>query len=290
MINPGDERPHRPGPGPHWEESYGFDWIDDDGELGGFVRLGLRPADGAAWWWTYLVGTGHPVVAVRDHEVEIPRLPGLEVRASGLWASLMCETPLEHWSIGMEAFGVGLSDPVVRGGGAGDPEWGERVPVGLDLEWEASELAFGRPGARGYDQGGVVHGHVLVGSRRFVVDGIGARYHHWGEMRWWDGADGPSGPGSRSSVRDEHGRWWHGPLDRVRTRSGLLLRASTVRGDLAIESVAHAPVLVPSPGSSRPPEKSRTPEKSRIVAHALCRTAGGGGRGWASVACDVGVP
>ena len=39
---------------------------------------------------------------------------GLEVRADGLWGELMCETPLEHWSYGLEAFGVALDDPATR--------------------------------------------------------------------------------------------------------------------------------------------------------------------------------
>ena len=50
------------------------------------------------------------LVAVRDHEVPLPRT-GLEVRADGLWGELVCETPLEHWSIGLEAFGLGYDDP-----------------------------------------------------------------------------------------------------------------------------------------------------------------------------------
>ena len=48
-------------------------------------------------------------VVVRDHEVPLPR-QGLEVRAEGLWCELWCETPLEHWTYGLEAFAVQLDD------------------------------------------------------------------------------------------------------------------------------------------------------------------------------------
>ena len=67
------------------------------------------------------------------------RLPrqGLEVRADGLWGELSCETPFEHWTYGLEAFGVRLDDPAdsLRG------EIGERMPVGLDIEWEVDPAA-----------------------------------------------------------------------------------------------------------------------------------------------------
>lgn len=123
----------------------------------GFLRLDLRADEGIAWFWTYLVDVPgvEGIVAVRDHEVPLPR-QGLEIRAEGLWAELWCETPHEHWTFGLEAFGIRLdhADDALRPGG----EIGERVPVGLDLEWEA---------------GNVVHGDVLVGRARVAIDGWG---------------------------------------------------------------------------------------------------------------------
>src|SRR5947209_8876138 len=111
-VEPDDERRHRPGPGRAWEESWYLDFADADTGLGGYVRLALHPADGVAWFWAGVVGAGPPLVAVRDHEVPLPTGGGLEVRASGLWTELVCETPLDHWSVGLEAFGVALDDPL----------------------------------------------------------------------------------------------------------------------------------------------------------------------------------
>ena len=98
---------------------------------------------------------------MRDHEVPLPRA-GLEIRADGLWAELICETPDEHWSFGLEAFGLRLDDPADALAPGG--EIGERLPVGLDLEWE-TDLTDGTAGT--------VRGEVLVGSGRIEFEGPG---------------------------------------------------------------------------------------------------------------------
>ena len=144
-----------------------------DDPISGFVRLELRADEQIAWYWTYLVGVPdvEGVLVVRDHEVLLPR-QGLEIRADGLWAELMCETPREHWTFGLEAFGVRLDTPdeARRAGG----EIGERLAVGLDLEWEVG--AGGPPP-------GTVHGDVLVGRARHEISGPGWFYD--------DGTDDP---------------------------------------------------------------------------------------------------
>lgn len=89
-------------------------------------------------------------VTVRDDELPLPR-QGIEIRGDGVWVELVCETPGEHWTFGLEAFGLIVDDP--------DDEIGERVPVGFDLEWEGE----GTPE-------GLVHGFVLVGAQRFEIE------------------------------------------------------------------------------------------------------------------------
>jgi hypothetical protein len=177
-----DERAH-PAGGDGWWEAWQLDVAGSDG-TGVAVQLACAPALGVAWWWTHLLlpdRTG-PVV-VRDHEVPLPRV-GLEVRADGLWGELVCETAFEHWTYGLEAFGVALDDPAESRRG----EIGDRMPVGFDLEWELDpavgdvrEIA----GAwRGYEQFGVVHGEVLLGRSRVEVDAVGLRSHTWGVPQW----------------------------------------------------------------------------------------------------------
>ena len=132
---------------------------------GGFVQLVVHPAADRSWFWAYLVGAELGVISVRDHEVPNGRRPeALTVRADGLWAELVCATPDDHWTIGLEAFGVRLDDPAdgLRG------EVGERLAVGLDLEWEE----------------GAVFGEILLGTDRIEFDGTGTFVHVAGPAHW----------------------------------------------------------------------------------------------------------
>ena len=182
---PADEGRHEPDSGLYWNESWYFDFSRADG-TGGYVRLGLYPNQQVAWYWAYLVSSELGLVVVRDHEVPLSRADALEVRADGLWAECVCETPMEHWGLGLEAFGVRLDEP----GDAYRGEIGERVPVGLDLEWEAATPVYdypypdGHPGAH-YEHAGVVHGELLVGQERIDFEGRGERDHSWGDRDWW---------------------------------------------------------------------------------------------------------
>lgn len=150
----------------------GLDFADERGATAGFVRLAVpAPGDGGpAWFWAYVIVPGVGLVVVRDHDVPPPRRGaeegGLEIRADGLWAELTCEVADEHWTFGLEAFGVVLDDPLGAPVDAFGGEIGERVAVGYDLEWETPRL---------------VHGEVLVGRARFAVDGGGvlARDEDW---------------------------------------------------------------------------------------------------------------
>lgn len=162
--------PPPPGPAPSWA----LDFARSDG-TGGFVRLGSGPG-GARWFWAYLVGPDLGLVVVRDHEVPPPGRPGsLVVRAEGLWAEFTCETPDEHWTVGLEAFGVRLDDPADGWRG----EVGERLAVGLDLEWEVG------PGEATADGlAGPVFGDLLVGRDRLAFEGSGVFRHDRDAAPW----------------------------------------------------------------------------------------------------------
>ena len=86
-----------------WGESWYFDFTDREGTLGAYVRLGLYPNLGVAWYWACLVGEGRPLVTVIDHDVALPKAPSLDIRADGLWADHAIETPFDHMTLGCES-------------------------------------------------------------------------------------------------------------------------------------------------------------------------------------------
>ena len=121
-------------------------------------------------------------MAVIELEVPLPRA-GLEIRTEGLWATHICETPFDHWTVGLEAFGLGVDDPAELYG----RQYGERVPLGFDLEWEASAPAHPEgDSSMAFAQACRVSGEILVGSVQIDFDGHGHRSRQWGPRRDWD--------------------------------------------------------------------------------------------------------
>ena len=176
-----DEARHEPTDELLWSESWYLDFADPDQGIAGYVRLGLYPGLGRAWYWGCVVGPDRPLVTVIDHDVPIPPVRSHEVRTEGLWADYTVETPLDHVSVGLEAFAVGVDDPAeVYGDLRGD-----RVPLGFDLEWETDGGTFAYPGVTRYEVPCRVHGEVLVGAERIEVDCFGQRDHSWGVRDWW---------------------------------------------------------------------------------------------------------
>ncbi|QYC44986.1 hypothetical protein Nocox_37160 [Nonomuraea coxensis DSM 45129] len=153
-----DERLHEPGGEPLWNESYYFDFVADDGELGGYVRLGLYPNWRRAWYWACLVTPGGLVASVIDHDAPLPDDPGLTVRGAGYEASQRIADPFR-------AAGVRLVSDALA----------------LDLEWRTEGGVYGYALTPRYEVPCVVTG--TVGGRPF--HGHGERDHSWGVRDWW---------------------------------------------------------------------------------------------------------
>jgi hypothetical protein len=260
-IQPSDEARHAPGEERWWSESYWLEFFSQDASLGGYVGLHLYPNLGASWYWACLVGEGRPLVTVIEHEAPSPRRDTLELRTSGLWSELQCETPLEHVTVGLEAFALAVDDPIDV---YGDLR-GVRVPLGFDLEWETDRAVTAS--FEDVARDGIpcrVHGEVLVDQERIDFDGWGERAHRWGAHRWWSCAwsrvGGRLGTGERvhgidpgTAARGEEGDVGAG-RDRVRIQPLFDSRGlpAACRADiggltLRVDPVAWAPVRVDGP-------------------------------------------
>jgi hypothetical protein len=141
-------------------EAWSLEFARPDG-TGGFARVSRRGTQ--ASYSAALVSPAVGLVVVRDDALAPPRDSRLlVVRGDGLWAEFVEETRGEHWTAGLEAFGVRLDDPL----DVERDERGERLPVGFDLEWETGVGDFGE-----------VHGDLLVARDRVAFDGTG-RFEH----------------------------------------------------------------------------------------------------------------
>ena len=165
-------------------ESWGFGFQCPDAT--GEIRLAFDVANARASFIVDLSIARFGRIVVADESVALPRAQaGLEIRADGLWASLYCETPFEHWSLGLEAFGLrieadAMPSDAVGGATAWDALIGERLAVGFDVEWELSGPPEPLVDGNGYRQVGTIFGDLLVVRDRLEVDGRGWRDHWWG--------------------------------------------------------------------------------------------------------------
>ena len=203
----------------------------------------------------------------------------------------MVETPLDHVSVGVEAFAVALDDPAdtyrdLRG---------ERTPVRPRprVGDRRRHLRLSRSTTR-YEIPCRVHGEVLVGDEEIAFDGWGQRDHSWGVRDWWtvdwSWTAGRLGDGTRF-----HGTHVTLGGDRVadtgyvQPPGGPLAGDGVVRPDPGARSSRACPSAV-SAGSttSRSPSSRWRSPRSHLVAtdgrtsrfpRALCRFAEQGGAG-----------
>lgn len=177
-----DETFHEPGDDPRWHEAWWFDFATPDAAMGGWVRVLRFPNERRAAYHAFFGGTGRQLLAVVDDGIRLGA--SLEFRADGLWGDHICETAFEHWTVGLEAFALGVDDPadVVADG------YGDRVPLGFDLEWECTGGPVEIGWAEGYRQASRVSGEILIGAEELDVDCVGMRMHTWGVADWWTGS------------------------------------------------------------------------------------------------------
>jgi hypothetical protein len=149
------------------------------GPRGVFVRVSVLPNQERAWFCAGVVGSEAGYVLCRDHDLALPAEKSvLELRGGSLWTHAICETPLEHWTVAMEAYALAFDDPLE----AVRSERGDRIGLAFDLEWECEPEALRWSNDRQdrYDGWCTVHGTLQVGDEEWSVAAQGSRHHAWG--------------------------------------------------------------------------------------------------------------
>ncbi len=177
-----DEDLHPVGPELLWNESYYFDFAAPDGSIGGYVRLGLYPNWGRAWYWACLVRPGRPAILVADNAAALPAPGGTAVRTASITATQDITEPLRIARLSLDARGAVLPDPAAAYADLGSAE---QVSLGLDLEFRTFGGVYPYKDLPRYEIPCQVAGTVQVAGHTLGISGWGERDHSWGERDWW---------------------------------------------------------------------------------------------------------
>jgi hypothetical protein len=179
--SPEHEKPQPPGGEELWNDSWYFDAVAEDGSLGAYVRIGLYPNLGAAWYTAYVTGPGRPAIAVVDLEAPLPAGDQLQIATGSIEADHCCEQPLERFAVTLEGTGEAHDDhsAPLRG------ERGRPVPIRLDLSWETDGLPYAYRMTTRYEIPCRVQGTIRIDGEELALRGPGQRDHSWGLRDWW---------------------------------------------------------------------------------------------------------
>ena len=179
--SPGDEERHEPAGEKLWNESYYFDAVSADGTVGAYVRIGLYPNLGIAWYTAFVCGPDRPTVAVVDLEAPLPVAGSLATAREGLRADHACEEPLQRFRVTLDAIGEAHDDAsaFLRG------EPGTPSDVSLDLVWETDGIPYAYRLTTRYEIPCTVLGTISIDGEEIPLAGPGQRDHSWGTRDWW---------------------------------------------------------------------------------------------------------
>jgi hypothetical protein len=175
-----DEYAHTPGVEAMWNESWYCDFVDDAQRIGGYVRLGLTPNEGVAWFTALLCGPDQPTVAVLDFQA--PLDDPFVLRTSNLDFTHEIAQPLQTYRVRLKGTGERDDDPsaLLRG------MPGQPVDVSMELEWSTAGTPYQYRLTPRYEIPCTVTGSVSVDGRVTTFDAVpGQRDHSWGVRDWW---------------------------------------------------------------------------------------------------------
>jgi hypothetical protein len=175
-----DEFAHPAGAEANWNESWYCDFVDQGQRTGGYVRLGLTPNEGVAWFTALLCGPDQPTVAILDFKA--PLDDPFVVHTDTLDFTHEVVQPLQTYRVRVQGRGELHDDPsaLLRGSA------GEGVDVVMDLKWSTAGAPYQYRLTPRYEIPCTVSGTVTVDGRSTTFDAApGQRDHSWGVRDWW---------------------------------------------------------------------------------------------------------
>ena len=168
-----DDRPHEPGGGSDWQESYVFAWWDDAAGIGGFFRTGHETGRNAA---SALVGlVTKDGLRYRRNLEDLPLTAGDRKddtfgAAGGAYAV--------HFGDGTRRFEIHDGDCDLA------LDVGDFYPMYNYYAVTSGQVVGRQVGSDHYQVAGRVTGTVRLAGRDFAVDGLCHRDHSWGDRQW----------------------------------------------------------------------------------------------------------
>jgi hypothetical protein len=182
-VVPSDEARHTPDPDDLWNESYYCDFVQADGSLGGWLRLGLYPNRDVAWWTAWIVGPGRPGIASVDYSAPVPPGDTLNTTSdAGARIDIDVARPLEEFRVSVSPHAaLSFAQPADVYGDRPGPS----AELGLDLTWTTDGSPYHYVATTRYEIPCLVTGTVTIDGDTYHVDGQGQRDHSWAVRDWW---------------------------------------------------------------------------------------------------------
>jgi hypothetical protein len=173
-----DEGTHDPAGDELWNESWYADVVSADGTVAAYVRLGLYPNLGQAWWHAVVVGPGRPLVLS-----SVTTLPpsGMALAGDSVDVALSADEALRTFTVRGSTTAETYHDPadVYAGTPSGS------VTVEIDATWRTVGVPYHYGMTTRYEIPCAVEGFVVIDGEKLVLDGPGQRDHSWGVRDWW---------------------------------------------------------------------------------------------------------
>lgn len=180
-VDPADEARHPAGPEEWFNESYYLDFVDDAGEVAGYVRLGIHPNQDVAWWTGCFIAPELPCVMSTDYALPLPASDATSLTHGDVSIECIVESPLKEFRFRSSSPAVSYaSADGVYDGSAGSP-----TTMEIDLQWVTAGEPYHYVLSTRYEIPCRVNGTVTIGDRTYTIDCFGQRDHSWANRDWW---------------------------------------------------------------------------------------------------------
>ncbi|KAH7041606.1 uncharacterized protein B0I36DRAFT_313106 [Microdochium trichocladiopsis] len=175
-----DERQHTPGIEKDWNESWYFDFVDQEQGVAGWVRMGLVPNRDGNWYHATLTRDGKPTIVISEFLAPQPQ-DNLHLHTDNVDATHQVMKPLEQFRLTLKGRGHYHNNQAFFDASE------EATTLGLDLSFATDGVPYRYRITTRYEIPCKVSGTVTLddGSIITLHDVPGQRDHSFGVRDWW---------------------------------------------------------------------------------------------------------